>query len=624
MNLLDYLRESTDKYADHPYLFFYEEEYSYGRFAESVYRLAGGLAGLGIGKGDFVHVLVENSPETLISYFAVQHLGAVAGPINGWWKADEVRYLLNDSRGKALIIGPQYLEILDAIRADCPHLTTVVEVGGPTREGHHSLEALLEKSPADRISEKVEDHDPAYIFYTSGTTGEPKGVLLSHRNVMADLQGFQQLLDLPEFLRIMVFLPLFHVNAMLTSVSSLNRGHAIVLRRRFSAKEFWPAVETYKVNFFSAVPAVYTILLKDPDRANFDTSSLMFGICGAAPMPVETFNEFERVFAIPIVEGYGLTEVTCVSTINPRQGPRKVGSIGLPIGGQEIKIVDEENREVPTGGRGEIVIRGDAVMMGYYNRPQATAETIDCDGFLHTGDVGCKDEDGYIFIVDRIKEMVIRGGENIYPKEIDDVLAAHPKVTEAACVGVPDPDMGEEVKAFVVLREGETAGEEEIREFCAGRLAAFKVPRYMEFLQRDFPRNPMGKVLKKVLKEWAVKGVPADETPPVEVSDIFATMEERFSAESAGDFHGRVGYNITGPEGGRWTVSVEGGRCRVISGIDAAEVKVTISARDWIGLTLGTLDPMAAFGAGKIKAEGDLSLLGGLTRLFKPYSPKGR
>jgi len=396
-----------------------------------------------------------------------------------------------------------------------------------------------------------------------------------------------------------------------------------VLRKKFSAKEFWPAVEQYKVNFFSAVPAVYTILLKDPDRAKFDTSSLMFGICGAAPMPVETFNEFERVFKIPIVEGYGLTEVTCVSTINPREGKRKVGSIGLPIGGQEIRIVDEENRELPAGARGEIVIRGDAVMLGYYNRPEDTARAIDRDGFLHTGDVGLKGQDGYIFIVDRIKEMVIRGGENIYPLEIDNVLASHPKVMEAACVGVKDPDMGEEVKAFVILREGQTATPEEIREFCKKRLAEFKVPRYVEFLNCDFPRNPVGKILKKVLKKWAVEGVPKDETPPVEVSDIFGTMERRFSPASAGSFSGRVGYDITGPEGGQWTVAVEGGRCRVTSGIGDVQVRVTIAARDWIGLTLGTLDAMAAFSAGKIKAEGDLSLLVGLTKLFTPYSPRG-
>ncbi len=623
MNMPTFFQEKTTEFSEHSCLFFYDQEYSYGEFAKKVNRLAHGLKELGIGRGDFVHVLLENSPETLISYFAIQHLGAVAGPINGWWKAEEVRYLLNDSKGKALIIGPQYLEILDAISADCPDLETVIEVGGLSNKRHTSFELLLENSPDNLLEMPMDDDDPCFIFYTSGTTGDPKGVLLSHANVLADLQGFQELINLPEGLRIMVFLPLFHVNAMLTSVSSFEMGHAIVLRKKFSAKEFWPTVEKYKVNFFSAVPAVYNILLKDPDRNKFDVSSLMFGICGAAPMPVKTFNEFERVFKIPIIEGYGLTEVTCVSTLNPREGERKVGSIGLPLVGQEIKLVDKENREVPTGESGEIVIRGGAVMLGYHNRPDATAETIDSDGFLHTGDVGRKDEDGYIFIVDRIKEMVIRGGENIYPKEIDNTMTGHPKVQEVACVGVPDPDMGEEVKAFVIFKEGEDATEEEIREYCKEHLAGFKVPRYIEFLDVDFPRNPLGKILKKVLKKWAVDGVPKVEMPTVEVADIFGTMEARFSPESAGDFAGRIGYSITGPEGGQWTVAVENGVCKMTEGIGEVGVKVTVAARDWIGLTLGTLDPMAAFGAGKIKAEGDLSLLGGMTSLFSPYKPKG-
>jgi long-chain acyl-CoA synthetase len=622
MNLLDYFGEKTKKYAPYPFLFYYDQEISYGEFAKRVYKMANGLARLGIRQGDFVHVLVENSPETLISYFAIQHLGAIAGPINGWWKAEEVRYLLNDSKGRALIIGPQYLEILDAIRADCPSLQLVIEVGGATRPGHVTYESLLEGSPADPPAAKVGDLDPAYIFYTSGTTGDPKGVLLSHRNVVTDIDGFQDLIDLPEYRRIMIFLPLFHVNAMITSVSSLWKGHAVVLRRKFSASEFWQNVEKYKVNFFSAVPAVYNILLKDPDRARYDTSSLDFGICGAAPLSVETLTEFQRVFNLPIIEGYGLTEVTCVSTLNPRVGERKVGSIGLPLKGQEIKIVDEENRELPVGQAGEIVIRGEPVMIGYYNRPQATAETIDQLGFLHTGDVGYKDKDGYIFIVDRIKEMVIRGGENIYPKEIDNVLASHPKISDAACVGVPDKAMGEEVKAFVILREGETATEEEIRDYCKKRLADFKVPRYIEFLNQDFPRNPIGKILKKVLKKWAVEGAPKVATPPVEVADIFASMPQRFQPEAAAGFAGRIAYNITGPEGGQWTLTIADQAMKLVSGLGESDVKVTVAARDWVAITLGTLDAMTAFSAGKIKAEGNVGLLLGVTKIFKPYQAK--
>jgi putative sterol carrier protein len=218
--------------------------------------------------------------------------------------------------------------------------------------------------------------------------------------------------------------------------------------------------------------------------------------------------------------------------------------------------------------------------------------------------------------------MVIRGGENIYPKEIDNVLASHPKVADAACVGVPDKEMGEEVKAFVVLKEGQTATEEEIREYCRAHLANFKVPRYVEFLEQDFPRNPVGKILKKVLKKWAVEGVPKVATPAVEVADIFASFPGRFQPQAAAGFNARVGYNITGPEGGQWTVTIADQTCRVASGIGETDVKVTISARDWVALTLGTLDAMTAFSAGKIQAEGNISLLLGLTKIFKPFQPK--
>ena len=506
MNLGTYLDQKAEQYGPKPLLVFYDRTITYEEFAQQVDALAYGLSNLGFKKGDFIHVLVENSPETLVSFFAIQKIGAVAGPINGWWKASEVEYLLNDSKGRGLIIEPRYLPILDEIREKCPSLEIVIETGKDPRPSHASLSGIMEGDVGKQYECDCDEKEAAYIFYTSGTTGNPKGVLLSHKNVFADIKSFQEGIDLEEGLRILVFLPLFHVNAMLTCTSSLDRGGAIVLRRKFSAGEFWEVVEKYKVNFWSAVPAVYSILLTDPGRAKHDTSSLMFGICGAAPMPVETFKEFEQTFEIPLVEGYGLTEGTCVSTLNPRRGRKKIGSIGIALPGQEVLIVDEKGKEVPPKVPGEIVIRGDIVMMGYYNRPEETAQAIDAEGFLHTGDVAYKDSDGYIFIIDRLKDMVIRGGENIYPKEIDYLLVEHPKIRDAACVGVPDPIQGEEVKAYVILKEGESMTKDEIREHCKAKLAEYKVPKYIEILDRDFPRNAVGKILKKEMKQWGVDG----------------------------------------------------------------------------------------------------------------------
>jgi long-chain acyl-CoA synthetase len=496
MNLGSYLDERVARYRDRPYLFYYDRTISYGELGERVNRLAGALRELGVRRGDIVHVMLPNSPEALYCYFAIQKLGAVAGPINGAWRARELEYVLRDSGARALIIADRHLTELEPIRAGCPRLQTVIDDA--------TLAVLLEGTAAPVACDAGEG-EAAYIFYTSGTTGSPKGVLLSHRNVVADLRSFQQAMQLEEGYRILVFLPLFHVNAMLTSVSTLDRGGAVVLRAQFSAREFWPTVERYQVSFFSAVPAVYAILLAEPARAEHDRRSLRFGICGAAPMPVETLRQFERAFGVPIIEGYGLTEGTCVSTINPRVGTRKVGSIGLPCPGQEVRIVDERGQELPAGARGEIVIRGEVVMLGYHGRPAETAETLR-GGVLHTGDVGYRDEDGYIFIVDRLKDLVIRGGENIYPKEIDDLLASHPAVREAACVGVPDAVLGEELKAYVTLREGASVGPDELRDYCAARLAPYKVPRYVQILARDFPRNAVGKVLKKEIKAWGIDG----------------------------------------------------------------------------------------------------------------------
>ncbi len=331
-------------------------------------------------------------------------------------------------------------------------------------------------------------------------------------------------------------------------------------------------------------------------------------------------KKFENTFKIPIVEGYGLTEGTCVSTINPREGVRKIGSIGIALPGQEIKIVDEQGNEVPTGERGEIIIKGDNIMKGYYNKPEETANTI-IDGYLHTGDVGIKDSDGYIFIVDRIKDMIIRGGENIYPKEIDNLLATHPKISEAATVGVPDKTMGEEVKVFVVA-EDDSLTEEEVIEFCKKNLAKFKVPKFVEILDEDFPRNPVGKVLKKTLRQWGMDGAPTKKKgPEVTVADIFGTMESRAIPENLKGIKANYGYKITGTGGGEWSVCVDDGTVKVVEGIKDPSVTTTVAAKDWIAITLGKLDGMTAFTSGKLKVEGDLGLLTKATSFFKKYTP---
>ncbi|WP_319407304.1 long-chain-fatty-acid--CoA ligase [uncultured Desulfosarcina sp.] len=620
MNLGTYLDTAVQRYTDHPYLQFYDQTVTYAEFGRQVNILANALKRQGFEKGDFIHVLVQNSPQTLVAYFAIQKIGAVAGPVNGWWKAPEVQYLLNDSKGRGLIVEDQYLPILDEIKANCPHLEKVIEVGDNPRSEHIDFAALLAEGDESPVTCDGDADDTAYIFYTSGTTGNPKGVLLSHKNVLADVDGVTRALSLEENMTALIFLPLFHVNAMLSCTFALGIGLQIVLRRQFSASEFWEVVDRYKVNFWSAVPAVYQILLSDPTRQKYDLSSLQFGICGAAPLTEETMKNFQKTFGIPIVEGYGLTEATCVSTLNPRDGERKTGSIGLPLPGQNIKILDENGSECPRGNAGEICIGGDAVMKGYFNRPEETADTI-VDGYLHTGDVGVMDDDGYIFIVDRIKDMIIRGGENIYPKEIDNLLATHPMIQEAATVGVPDDTMGEEVKVFIISLDDDLT-EAEVIEFCEKNLARFKVPKYVEIIEDDFPRSPIGKVLKKELREWGLTPRPTkDKGPQVTVADIFGTMESRVNPDGVAGVTANYGYIITGSGGGEWTVCVADGKVAVKAGLHDPQVTTTCSAKDWIAITLGKLDGMTAFSSGKLKVEGEMGLLVKAAQFFKKYQP---
>jgi long-chain acyl-CoA synthetase len=497
------LRRQAQIYADKVFLYFHDLEVSYRALDEITNRVANGLSALGVHKGDKVCLLLPNCPEFVYCFLGAPKIGAVLVPINVSLKAEEVQYIVEHSDATTIVADPRFLPLIEAIKPACPKLENIIVAGEAMHEGAVPFTQILAASATDPDA-IVNPDDEMGIIYTSGTTGKPKGVVLTQANYYVNSWQGVTVSQMTPDERAMCILPLFHVNGqVVTILMPLQAGGSLILTEGFSPKTFFENIARYRATTFSGVPTVYSILLHLPDADQYDLSSLRLCICGAAPMPVEVFTKFEEKFKTKIVEGYGLSEGTCASTINPVEGQRKVGSIGLPFPGQEIKIFDENDQELPTGQVGEIVVRGENVMKGYYKKPEATAETIR-NGWLYTGDLGYRDEAGYFYIVGRKKEMIIRGGANIYPKEIEEVLYRHPKVKEAAVIGLPDEIWGEEVGCCLILKEGESWSQEEVIAYCREHLADFKCPRKVFFVD-SFPKTATGKTQKHLLVENVLK-----------------------------------------------------------------------------------------------------------------------
>ncbi|GAA1995797.1 class I adenylate-forming enzyme family protein [Microbacterium pumilum] len=445
----------------------------------AVRQVAGALTDRGIGRGDVVAVLLPNRVDLILVLLAAWRIGAVVTPINPVLGSAEVSYQLTDASAK-LIVAETELD-----DADVPTLTL-----GAIHAAAPSAASVMDGLGAD---------DLALLIYTSGTTGSPKGVMLTHGNLDAMTSSFIEWFELDERDHSLLVLPLFHANGIvLGTLSPLRAGGQVTIAGRFTKDRFFADVERFRPTFFSAVPAIYAILNTLADDVHPDTSSLRFAVCGAAPMPAEAIRRFEDRFSVALVEGYGLSETTTASTINPLRGLRKPGTVGLPLPGQRVEVVDEAGDPVPVGERGEVVIAGPVVMAGYLGRPDDTARTV-VDGWLHTGDIGRFDEDGYLQIVDRIKDMIIRGGENVYPKEIENAFYSHPDVHEVAVVGGPHDVFGEVPVAFVVIRDGADVSTSDLSHHVAQFLAAFKRPARI-ILVAEIPKNPVGKIDKPGLR----------------------------------------------------------------------------------------------------------------------------
>ena len=466
-------------------------EVSYEELDEGSARVAALLKAKGLGPGDRVGVMLPNVPQFALVYYGVLRAGGVVVPMNVQLKGREVSFYLSDPDARLLLV---WHEVAEAAEVGASETGTEVITVAPGE-----FEKLLaDNEPDHELVERASD-DTAVILYTSGTTGKPKGAELTHDNLLRNARASSALAQSGEEDIVLGALPLFHSFGQTCGLNAtLSVGGCISMIPRFAPAKALEIIQRHRVTVFQGVPTMFTAMLHHEGREDLDTSSLRLCMSGGSAMPVEVMQGFEKAFDCKVLEGYGLSETSPVASFNHPDRERKAGSIGTPIDGVEIKVLDEEGEEVDQGEVGELSIRGHNVMKGYWKRPEATEEAI-VDGWFHTGDLGKVDKDGYFFIVDRKKEMIIRGGYNVYPREIEEVFYEHPAVLEVAVVGIPDEKMGEEVGAAVVLKNGQNVDEAELKAYIKDEVAGYKYPRRIWFVG-ELPKTATGKILKREVK----------------------------------------------------------------------------------------------------------------------------
>jgi long-chain acyl-CoA synthetase len=496
-NLARLAEESFERQGDRESLWFEGRTYRTGELRERSHRLAGGLAELGVRPGDRVVVSMPNQPEVGITYNALWRAGAAITPAMFLLTPAEVRHILENSEAVAVVTSPELLPNVQAAAAGIETLRWII-VTGPVAEGTVSFGELERAERAPLV--EVPDDALAALMYTGGTTGRSKGVALSHENLWYCGRSSWEASYEPGVNRTLVPLPLAHSFGLIVTVVGMHSPEEgfSVLQRWFDPAGFLQLAQQHRVQVATVVPSMIQMLLQQP-LEDYDLSALRFLVSGAAPLAAEVVHEIERrIPGLIVREGYGLTESGAVISTNPPQG-RRLGSVGRVIPGYEVRIVDDQDRDVPAGEPGEIICRARGVMRGYWKSPDVTAETLR-DGWLHTGDIGRFDEDGFLYILDRKKDLIIRGGFNVFPRDVEDALLEHPAVGSAAVVGRPDPRLGEEVVAFVALRPGTSATEDELVEFAKEHVGRHKYPREVHILE-SVPLTAVGKVDRKALRQ---------------------------------------------------------------------------------------------------------------------------
>ncbi len=519
--------------ADYPHqiaVLFYGRRITYRELSDLVHRFANALIGLGVRPGDRVALLLPNCPQFVIAYFGAWKAGAVVTPVNPLYTPKEIAYQLNDAGAETIVTLSRFYPRVQAARGETPLrrviATTIKEyMGMPTRWLYTLLKErkagdrvpvapedyrwanLLRRADPSPPSVRVEPEDLALLQYTGGTTGVPKGAMLTHYNLVANItqaRAWIQAVVREGQESILCVLPFFHLYGIAACLHlAILLGATMILLPRWDVNEVLKTIHRLRPTLFPGVPTMYIAINHHPERHKYDLSSLRFCLSGAAPLPAEVQQEFERLSGCRMVQGYGMTEASPVTHLTPLVGETPLRSTGLPVPNTDACIVDVETGQqiLPPGQEGEIIVRGPQVMKGYWRMPTETANVLR-DGWLHTGDIGYMDERGFFYVVDRKKDMIISGGAKVFPREVEEVLYQHPGVREVAIVGVPDPYWGEAVKAYIVPREGATLTEEEIIRFCKERLAAYKVPKYVEF-RNELPKTLVGKVLRRMLREEA-------------------------------------------------------------------------------------------------------------------------
>ena len=486
-----------------------DEETSFAALDEGANRVANGLVALGVQPGERVAFLGKNHPLYFEALLGAARIGAVMTPVNWRLAPPEVAYILDNSQARVVFVGEGFATVIEQLRADVPHVAEIIGIDAPTHDGA-DYRTWRDSFPATPPAHRIKSEDDALQLYTSGTTGKPKGAVMTHGSILSsrdaaasgeDMRAWQE--PIPGDVTLLA-MPCFHISGTGTGIGTMVAGSNSIVLPEYDPAKALDLIQNYNISKIFLVPAAIQILLNHPKVNEVDFSRLKYVTYGASPIPLELMREAMRVLGCGFVQMYGMTETSgTIVALDPEdhvpEGSPRMRSVGKPLAGVELKIIDEAGNEVAPGTVGEIATRSSKNMRGYWNNPEATAATIDADGWLRTGDAGYLDEGGYLYIHDRVKDMIISGGENVYPAEVENALYSHPKVADVAVIGVPDAKWGEAVKACVVAKPGEELTEAELIAHARQHIAGYKCPKSVDFIPA-LPRNPSGKILRRELR----------------------------------------------------------------------------------------------------------------------------